>query len=130
MRDEVITHLQSQALGAYSISTELPWTSAGDPLYQVNPKVIYVDEEETDQEVIVQILNGSDVVQTITTVNVYFVNDAKTLPTDYNTVKQILIDTKDITTISDAFDRECDITSSYDSDTLVTSVVYRFTTIN
>lgn len=130
MRTEIIQHLQTQALGAYKVSTELPWTSNGEPLYHNNPKVIYVDEVETDQEVIVQILNGSDVIKTIATVNAYVVNDAKTLPTDYDTVKTVLLDTKDITTIGDVIDRECDITSSYDSDALVTSVEYRFTTIN
>jgi|SaaInlStandDraft_3_1057020.scaffolds.fasta_scaffold72731_2 hypothetical protein len=129
MKTEIIQHLQTQALGAYSVSTDLPWTSNGEPLYQLNPKVIYVDEPQTDQEVIVQVLNGSDVMKTTTTIGVFVVNDAKTLPTDYDTVKTVLLGTKDTSLISNAYDRECDISTSYDDDVIITSVLYRFTTI-
>ena len=43
MRQEIINHLLDQELGAYSVSSDLPWTSDNEPLYHKNPKIIYVD---------------------------------------------------------------------------------------
>jgi len=130
MRDNIVQHLQGETLGAYNVSTELPWLENGEPLYSLNPKVIYIDEDQTDQEIVLQVLNGNDVMKTITQVRVYVSNDAKTLPADYNTMKQVLSDTKDTSLISNSYDKEVDITTSYEGDMLVTQALYRFTTIN
>jgi|APSaa5957512576_1039674.scaffolds.fasta_scaffold23702_4 hypothetical protein len=129
MRNEVIQHLQGEALGTYTVSNELPWTENGTPLYSINPKVIYFDKDQTVQESVLQVLNGSDVVKTTITVTAFVINDAKTLPIDYESITQSIIDAKNTTLITETYNRECDITTSYLDDMLLTSATYRFTTI-
>lgn len=129
MRNEVIQHLQGEALGTYTVSNELPWTENGTPLYSINPKVIYFDKDQTVQESVLQVLNGSDVVKTTITVTAFVINDAKTLPIDYESITQSIIDAKNTTLITETYNRECDTTTSYLDDMLLTSATYRFTTI-
>jgi len=129
MRDSIIQHLKTQDLGAYKLSERLPWSEDDNQLYELNPKVIYVDEAQTDEETLVEILNGSDVVRKITEVNLYVVNDAKTLPQDYDTVKDILIDAKNTALITDAYEREVDVKTSFNDDAIVTNILYRFAQI-
>ena len=129
MRNLIIQHLQTKDLGAYKLSERLPWTEDNSQLYEINPKVIYVDEAQIDEETIVEILNGSDVVRKITEINLYVVNDAKTLPQDYDAVKNILLDAKNTTLITDAYEREVDVSTSFNDDAIVTNVLYRFAQI-
>ena len=60
-----------------SVSAELPYSSAGEPLYQKNMKHVYIDEDNISKTVLFPTLDNSDVTETTTTVTAYLAVDAK-----------------------------------------------------
>ena len=88
IRDDLITQITTNLSGHsdISISQELPFDSGGTPLYDKNPNVVYVDEQELVVEQLYRTLDQGNVNQTTTTVNAYLSTDAKNQFADINTV--------------------------------------------
>lgn len=130
MRQEVIDYINSISLGSFVLSQEVPWTDSGTPLYQKNPKKIYVDVVEFVNEPLLQTLDGVNINAETGVVRVYFACDAKQLPSNYETLVSDIKSGKDITTIEGVNRRQCDVNTSIENDLLITQLDFRFTKIS
>lgn len=130
MRQEIIDYINSLALGGFLLSTEYPFEESGTPLYLKNLKKIYVDMPEKANESLITTLNGLSINTQLSTVRIYFSCDAKTLPSNYETLVDELIAGKDITTIEGIFRREAETSTEISTDILVTTIEIRFTKIS
>lgn len=131
MRQDIIDYIQSLSLGSFILSQELPWTDSGTELYLKNVKRIYVDVTRYNTEPLIQTLDGMSINSDISTVGLYFSADAKQLPSNYDTVVADLRQAKDIELSTQGnFRRECDVTTEFQNDLLVTQFEYRFTKLS
>lgn len=127
MRTEIIDYIQGIGLGSFSLTQELPWTSNGMSLFIKNPKRIYVDRPEYTIEPLVETLDGVKIANETTSVKVYFSNDAKLLPSNYDALIANLKLAKNINTTEGYRTRECIVRSNFQEDLLVTELDFRFT---
>lgn len=129
MRQELVDYIGTQNLGGFILSNELPYSSSGVPLYQKNPKRIYVDRTEYSNEPLIVTLDGTQIDSEIASVRVYFSSDAKLLPPNYDAVITSLRAGKDSSAITGVTRRDCIITTTFNEDLLITELEFRFTTI-
>lgn len=131
MRQDIIDYINTLSLGSIILSQELPWTDSGTPLYQKNIKRIYVDVTRYNTEPLIQTLDGININSDISSVGLYFSADAKQLPSNYDSVVEDLRQAKDITLSTQGnFRRECDVTTEFQNDLLITQLEYRFTKLS
>lgn len=130
MRQELVDFISGLTLGTFTVSSELPWSNSGVPLYLKNFKKFYVDVPQITTEQNIVSLSGCVILNEITTVRVFLVTDAKQLPNNYETVVSSVRTAKDASTITGYHRRECDVTTSYDNDALVTEFEFRFTKLS
>lgn len=124
IRDSLITEL-TQALASTSVkvSSELPWFSGNQVLNEKNMRSVYVDHEEIENNTLIETLDNSDVFEKIITVDTYLTVDAKNLPSDIDTVIQIIRHSRQVI---DAPTRECDMITTIEDDRLTYEFTYRF----
>jgi len=128
IRDDLITQLTLNLAGhsAYSISSELPYVSGEQPLYQKNMKTVYVDEQQEDITALFNSLDNNDVNQTETTVSAYLVTDAKNQTSDIDTViANCLIARNGIT----APQKSSLVTTNIENDIITYTFEYEFVTV-
>lgn len=130
MRQEVIDYINSLPLGGYLSTEEIPWTDNGTPLYLKNLKKIYVDNAEYVSENLISTLGSLQINQETTSIRIYLANDAKTIPSNYDTLISDLKAAKDITTIEGLHRREVDVNVTYENDIMVTELEVRFIKIS
>ena len=130
MRQEVLDYINSLPLGGYLATEELPWTDNGTPLYIKNLKKIYVDEPDYVSEPLIQTLGTLHINQDITSIRIFLANDAKTIPSNYETLIADLRAAKDITAIDGLHRREADVSVTYQNDVMVTEIEVRFIKIS
>jgi hypothetical protein len=126
MRTEVLEYLQQQNLGTYIVSTELPWSESGVPLYTKNLKKIYVDVDQYITDPVITTLSGLNISLETKAVRVYLANDAKSIPPNYDEVVAVIKGAKDINDTEGYNRREADVTTSFDADRLVTEIELRY----
>lgn len=126
MRQEVLDYIQTLNLGTFIVSSELPWDENGTSLYLKNLKKIYVDVTEYAVEPIIRALNGLNITRDTLSVKIYFANDAKSTPPNYDEVVSGLQTAKNINTTTGYYSRECQVQTSYNLDKLVTEIELRF----
>jgi hypothetical protein len=127
MRTDVIDYLQTLNLGTFIVSNELPFSESGTPLYIKNLKKIYVDVDQYQAEPIIRTLNGVIVTRDTIAVKVYFANDAKSIPPNYDEAVSQLRTAKDILPTTGGFTgREVEVKTSFEADRLVTEIELRF----
>jgi hypothetical protein len=127
MRASVIDYLQTLSLGSFIVSSELPFSESGVPLYIKNLKKIYVDVDQSTSESLIRTLSGVNITRDTITVVVYFANDAKTIPPNYDDVVELIRTAKDILPTTSGFtSREVDVSTSFDTDKLVTEIELRY----
>ena len=129
MRTEVIDYLVSAPLHSYNFSRELPFEEGGTPLYLKNPKTIYVDTVNKDVRQLFATLQGDSIHVETQTVTVYFSNDAKNTPANYDDLVEYMVKGKDIEPTQGFNDRSVDISTTVDGDLTVTTVEYQYTKI-
>jgi len=124
IRDSLITEL-TEALASTSVkvSSELPWFSGNQVLNEKNMRSVYVDHEEIENNTLINTLDNSDVFEKIITVDTYLTVDAKNLPSDIDTVIQIIRHSRQVI---DAPTRECDMITTIEDDRLTYEFTYRF----
>ena len=124
IRDSLITEL-TEALASTSVkvSSELPWFSGNQVLNEKNMRNVYVDHEEIENNTLIETLDNSDVFEKIITVDTYLTVDAKNLPSDIDTVIQIIRHSRQVI---DAPTRECDMITTIEDDRLTYEFTYRF----
>lgn len=127
-RQALVDGLSDLSLGTFAVSSELPWEASGTPLYTKNLKVFYVDEPDSEQTSLINVLcGGSGVSQRVTTISVFVTVDAKQQPTNYDALVESVIALSNTSSISGVYSRECDVITSFEADLLITEFVFRFT---
>lgn len=126
MRSDIVAYIKTLQLGTYRLTEELPWDNNGQPLYLSNLKTIYVDVDQIEQIPLIDTLGRAGAVDEVTTVRVYFVNDAKTLPSNYESlVANIkLARTQDYTL--GYIQKLCQVTTSFVADKMITEFDFSF----
>jgi hypothetical protein len=127
MRDEILNYLRSQNLGVITVTQELPWSENGQELYLKNLKKVYVDRDNVEVVPLVATLDAVKISTEVTTVSVYLGCDAKVLPPNLDQAIAVMRLAKDITTIDGVNRRDCDVTTSFEGDVLLTQLDFRFT---
>jgi hypothetical protein len=126
MRSNILTYIKSLKLGTYSTSDELPWDNNGTPLYQTNLRRIYVDVAQFDQNSRIDTLGMSGAVDEITTVQVYFVNDAKTLPSNYESLVEDIKQARVQDYTAGYTQKLCQVSTAFVSDRVLTTFEFSF----
>lgn len=129
MRAQLLSYLTTATTTA-TIKTvsELPWNTAGEPLYLKNMKKFYLDKEQKAESVLIAVLPGSnDVMTNVTTVRGYFAVDAKNQPAGLDSAVSLLLGAKDKIGVGN-FGTESDYTTEIQDDVLIYTVEYRINT--
>ena len=127
-RDDLKSNLDVALAGSnVSVSSELPWTSAGEPLYEKNMKKLYLDEDNILREPLVEQLDFNHVENVTTTVTGYLTIDAKNPIGDIDTITTAIINSKN--SITGQITKNCEMTSSFDGDQLIYQFDFEFTKI-
>lgn len=127
MRQAIIDGISALSLGTFAVSSELPWTASGQPLYEKNYKVFYVSEPESVESNLFNTLDAGVFAKKESTIRVFVVVDAKQKPSNYDSLVSGVRNVKNTTDIAGVTSRECDITTSFQADALTTEFVFRFT---
>ena len=128
IRDDLKANLDVALAGSsVSVSSELPWTSAGEPLYMKNMKKVYLDEDNINKTELFSTLDNNDVVQTETSVTGFLAVDAKTQPTDIDTIVSNVLNSR--LAITNQAVSECDMSTSTEADVLVYQFQFNFITV-
>ena len=123
--NQITTNLSGQS--NISISEELPFDSGGTPLYEKNPNVVYVDEEQLNVEQLYRTLDQGNVNQTTTTVNAYLSTDAKNQFNDINTVVANLLIARNV--VTNVTDSNSDYETEITDDVITYTFEYNFITV-
>ena len=128
-RSELITQITTNLSGQsnITISQELPFDSGGNPLYEKNPNVVYVDEQEIAVETLYKTLDTSNVNQTTTTINAYFTTDAKNQFNNIDTVVANLLIARNV--ISNTLESNSDYETEITDDVITYTFEYNFITV-
>lgn len=126
MREEILEFLQSQNLGVFTTTAELPWNENGLALYLKNLKKVYVDQEVVETEPLFATLDAIDVTSEVTSVTVYLACDAKQTPPNLDQVIAVIREAKNVS-INGVNRRTVEVTTEYENDVLVKSLEFRFT---
>lgn len=126
MRQAVIDYLQGENLGSFTIANEVPWQESGTDLYLKNLKKIYIDVDAFTTEPAITTFSGLYLNNETTVVRVYFANDAKQIPSNYDEVVGLIKAAKEISSAEGFTRREAEVSTSYESDRLVTEIELRY----
>jgi hypothetical protein len=128
MRNVVLNYLlaHKRELSPFIVTDHLPWKDNGAPLYHHNKKHIYVDTAQSAQTPAYDALNQAGGVDEISTVSVYFVNDAKKLPTNYDDAIEIIKGARTTTGTEGFIQRTVQVSSEYNEDAIITTCVFSF----
>lgn len=127
MRQAIIDGISALALGTFSVSSELPWDAAGTALYLKNFKVFYVDQPDSVEQSLLNTLSASVLASKTTTISVFVLVDAKQKPTNYDSLIDAVRNVKNSTAITGVRSRECDISTTFEADAMLTEFEFRFT---
>lgn len=129
MRSELLAYLiPATAASVIKTVAELPWNTAGEPLYLKNMKKFYLDEEQVEQTTLIPVITGSDVYQTNLIVRGYFSVDAKNQPAGLSSAITTILGARDSTGVTN-FGAEADYTTEIQDDVIVYTVEFRLNTI-
>lgn len=128
IRSDLLTVLTANLSStSVAVSTQVPYVSGDIPLYVKNMKKLYIDEEQQDITELFNSLDNNDVYQTETTVNAYVCVDAKTQPTDIDTIVSTCLNAKN--SIANTIIRESSVENEYQDDKIIYTFEYRFITV-
>ena len=130
MRTEILNYINSIALGNFLVTDELPYEENGNALYLKNLKKIYVDDTESIVEPVFSTLNGVNISNETLISRIYFANDAKTSPPDYEDLLADLRAAANITTVEGVKSRSVDVVTTFEGDVQVTEIEIRFIRIS
>ena len=130
MRDDLIAYLRGSSAQALLkpvvVSDELPWNKDGSPLYLKNFKRIYVDREQTAQEPLYNTLNGSSIVNEITTIVAYLTVDAKNPLSNYEDIVNFMRQARNQVAPQAKLDRLVNVVKTFSADSQVTEFTFEF----
>jgi hypothetical protein len=129
MRTEIldfIANIDTGTLGTFTVATRLPWYDNGAPLFHHNKKHIYVDSPETTQTAVFDTLATAGAVEETTTVQVYFVCDAKQLPSNYDDLVEAVKGIRLLFSDAGYIQRLCQVTNDYTADAITTKFEFSY----
>ena len=128
MRAELLTYLSTATTSTtIKTSVELPWNTAGEPLYLKNMKKFYLDEDTVVQTTMFPTLDGSDVIQNDYIVKGYFAVDAKNTPTGLSSSISTILAAKNKTGLRN-HGCESDYKTEIVDDVIIYTIEYRLNT--
>jgi hypothetical protein len=130
MRAQLLSAITTatSTLTQFAVSSELPWTVDGSPLYIKNKKKIYVDNEYKEETTLIPVLDGNNVIEDKLIANVYLAVDAKNTPSQLDSVITAILGSKDNTGVAN-FIVESDYTADKQEDVLIYTFEFRFNTL-
>ena len=128
-RSSLITQITTNlaAHSNVSISSDLPYDSAGDPLYEKNMNVVYVGEQEIAVEELYATLDQGSVLQTTTTVPAYLSVDAKNTFSDLDTIVANLLVARNV--VTGTVETTSDYETEISDDVITYTFEYNFITV-
>ena len=114
----------TSTLTQFAVSTELPWSQNGTPLYLKNMKKIYVDRERQEQSILIPVLSGDEVFQNDLIAEVFLAVDAKNPPSQLDSAITAILNCKSLTGIVN-FGSESDYTVDKQEDVLIYTFEFR-----
>jgi hypothetical protein len=126
MRSAILSYIQTLSLGTFAVTEELPWDNNGTPLYMSNLKRIYVDAAQSSQDPAFDVFNGGGSVNEITTVRVVFVTDAKQLPSNYESLVDLIKLARLESSTAGYIQRLCQVTTEFTGDKMTTEFEFSF----
>jgi hypothetical protein len=125
IRSDLLTQLTTNLAGTnVSVSSELPFTSSGETLYAKNMKVLYVDEEQIEQDTLHPVLDRNNIEINLSTVNAFLQVDAKNQLSDIQTIISNVLSAKNV--ITNTITSESDYTTVFSLDSIVYEFEFRF----
>jgi len=126
MRTQLLSAITSatSTLTQFAVSSELPWSQNGTPLFRKNLKKIYVDQTVQEQTTLIPTLNGNEVFQNDLITNVYVACDAKNPPSQLDNLVAQVLTAKDSTGVIN-FGTESDYTIDKEEDVLIYTFEFR-----
>ena len=130
MRSELLTAITAavSTLTQFAVTTELPWSQNGQPLYLKNLKKIYVDEPRMEEATLIPTLNGGEVYQDDYITEVYVAMDSKNTPTQLDSLVSKILGARSSTSVVN-FGIESDYTVDKQEDVLIYTFEFRVNTI-
>jgi|DEB0MinimDraft_12_1074336.scaffolds.fasta_scaffold07393_3 hypothetical protein len=127
-RDDLLANLSIALNGSnVSVSSELPFDSAGVPLYEKNMKKLYIGEDNITKEPLIEVLDFNPVENVVTLVTAFLTIDAKNPLGDIDTITDAVINSKN--SIPDQIKRNCVMVTEFTADSLTYQFEFEFTTI-
>ena len=128
IRDNLKSNLDVSLSGSnVAVSSELPYTTGGEALYNKNMKKLYLDEDNISKTELINCLDNNDVIETETTVTGFLSVDAKNQHGDIDTIVANIIDSRN--SISSQVIRECEMTTENTDDVKTYTFDFRFVTV-
>jgi hypothetical protein len=128
IRDNLKSNLDVSLSGSnVAVSSELPYTTGGEALYNKNMKKLYLDEDNISKTEMINCLDNNDVIETETTVTGFLSVDAKNQPGDIDTIVANIINSRN--SISSQVIRECEMTTENTDDVITYTFDFRFVTV-
>jgi hypothetical protein len=126
MRTQLLNAITTatSTLTQFAVSTELPWSQNGTPLFRKNLKKIYVDQTNQEQTTLIPTLNGGEVFQNDLITMAYVACDAKNPPSQLDNLITKILGAKDSTGVIN-FGTESDYTIDKDEDVLIYTIQFR-----
>jgi hypothetical protein len=125
IRSDLLAQLTTNLTGSnVSVSSELPFTSSGETLYAKNMKVLYVDEEQIEQDTLHPVLDRNNIEINLSTINAFLQVDAKNQLSDIQTIISNVLSAKNV--ITNTITSESDYTTVFSLDSIVYEFEFRF----
>jgi len=126
IRTDLLAQLTTNltAYTAFKVSSELPFDSAGEPLYLKNKKTVYLAQENKEVTQLIPVLGTTKIMQTQTTVNGYLTTDAKNQPSNIDSVITAILGSR--TAISSTIDSTSVVETEITDDYITYSFEYTF----
>lgn len=128
MRSQLLSYLTTATSTAtIKVVSELPWNTAGEPLYLKNMKKMYLDQEQRTQTTLIPTVNDGDVYQDDLVVRGYFAVDAKNQPQGLDSALAVILGARNLTGV-DNFGNEADYSTEITDDVITYTVEWRLNT--
>ena len=127
MRDTLLTAITANLTSSsVSVSSELPWIQGDTPLYSINMKKFYLDEEQISKTVLIETLDDNKIYETETIMEGFLEVDAKNQLSDIDTVISGILNSK--SAIADTTIAESSYTTETENDRITYTFEFRFIT--
>lgn len=129
IRTDLITRITTNIASYtnYKVSSELPFSVAGDSLFLKNKKTIYVDDVRESKIQLYRTLDQGDVYQNEYVFNAFLTVDAKNQPSDIDNVITAILNAKSVVTGTQL--NESSVESEIEDDYITYTFEYNFTNV-